>query len=101
MTYNETLDLSDGVAFAGALKVSTDIGDKLSDISIDPIAKTANCTFTEGTGAPVKPSSVPITYSIGNGVSFAGVLKVHTDIQNELVWIVVHSAAATADCWFV
>ncbi|MGO8696281.1 MAG: hypothetical protein ACLQVY_00985 [Limisphaerales bacterium] len=100
-TYSKTLDLSDGVAFARALKVSTDLGDKLVAITVDPVGATAVCTFAQGNGKPVPPTGDSLAYDVDNGVEFARALKVHTDIDNELVWIVVHSAAATADCWFV
>jgi hypothetical protein len=99
--YSHTLDLTDGIAFASALKVYTDIGDILTEMVVDPIGATAVCTFQQGAGTPVKPNGNPLTYDVSNGVIFAGALKVHTDIQNKLVWIVVHAAAATADCWFV
>jgi hypothetical protein len=99
--YNKSFDLSDGVAFARALKVSTDIGDELVSISVDTVKAVAACTFAPNNGTPVTPpSGDPLSYDISNGVAFARALKVHTDIDNELLWIVVHAAAGTADCWF-
>jgi len=72
--YSKTLGLTDGIAFAGALKVSTDLGDKLASILVDPISATADCTFAQGNGVPVKPAGAPLTYDVSNGVVFAQVL---------------------------
>jgi hypothetical protein len=100
MAYIRTFYLSDGVAFARAVKASTDLGDKLTDIQVDQLQATAACTFQQGSGAPAPPAGNPLSYDVSNGVAFARALKVHTDINNHLVSIVVHVAIATAECWF-
>jgi len=52
-TYDQTIDLSDPMAFARELKLNCDGGDKLIRIVIHPAAPpenpaTATCTFEEG-----------------------------------------------------
>lgn len=100
MTYTKTFSLADGVALARAIKVSTDIGDKLIAVTIDTDSGTVTCTFEENTGVKAQPPAMPVNLDASDGAAFAGAMKAHTDAGRALVWLIVSATTNQASCWF-
>ena len=93
--------LEDGLVFASKLETQLDAQDVLVDIQVDNANAVATCTFDDRDGSEsIPPIKKPFSFDVLNGVAFAEQLWMHTDIGNKLVWMVVHQAEGTADCWF-
>ena len=95
------LALDDGMVFAQKMETRLDNKDVLVDIQVDPANAVATCTFDNRDGSEtIPPTKLPFSYEATNGVVLAQKMWMHTDIGNKLVWMVVHLADGTVDCWF-
>jgi hypothetical protein len=99
ITGSTQFELREPIAFARALKAATDKRDRLAGLEIDPKGATATCLFQECAGRKAQPGSRPTTYRLSTALAFARALKLRTDRNHRLIWIVVR-CFAEADCWF-